>query len=451
MCYNGRMKALLGLMGLTLLPLAACSDADSKTLPNVIVVVIDTLRLDELPLYGGDPQNAPFISQLAEEGVVFENAWSTSSWTAPATASIFTSQHPNEHGVTAGIQLKSDIKRRGMKVDLNRIPEELQTLPEFMKSEGYATFAVSDNINVDAAIGFAAGFDHFHYMKGFFQSGAVLLNEKMLSWRDEILGAERFFLYFHYMDPHEPYVRHEEWMDADAPPPSNAMMDRAAYRSEIRNVDEALRRIFAALEIGDDTIVILTADHGQEFMDHGHTGHKWTLYSELTHVPLVLRVGANGPRGRTRANVSHVDILPTLRELLGAPPAAQDRGVSLLAALDEKVRGERKLFAMRTDTFSKEPREMRAIIRGKYKLIVNQDNGRKKLFDLDLDPGETKNLAGANSGLCEELLQLLDEQNERALRVGAAEFTERHLDAQAVRQLETLGYVGGGPDDPEED
>lgn len=425
-----------------LLVLAACGADPAPPRPDVIVVVIDTLRADELPPYGGARENAPFIAELAEQGLVFENAWSTSSWTAPATASIFTSQHPNEHGVNVGLMVRSPIADQ---LEVRRIPEAIETLPEFMRSRGYATFAVTDNINVDEPLGFSDGFDRFRYLKGFAESGARKLNEQVLAWRDEILSDERpYFLYLHYMDPHEPYRRHAEWMPEDAPPvPEDRLTDRAAYRSEIRHTDENIRAIFEALGVDDDTVVILTADHGQEFLDHGRTGHKWTLYSELTRVPLVARLGADGPRGRSKANVSNIDLLPTLRQVLDAPPSEADRGRSLLEAAAADRRGERELFAMRTDCYHPtRPRELRSIVKGPYKLILDEDSGKVQLYDLDADPAEQRDLSGARPAVVELLREALDAQADRARREGTRQAGDRDLSEEERRQLEALGYAG---------
>jgi arylsulfatase A-like enzyme len=430
-----------------LLALGACgAESGPPPRPDVVVVVIDTLRADELPPYGGAPENAPFIAELAERGLVFENAWSTSSWTAPATASIFTSQHPNEHGVNVGLMVRSPIADQ---LEVRRIPESLETLPEFFRAHGYGTFAVTDNINVDEPLGFSDGFDRFRYLKGFAESGARKLNEQVLAWRDEILSEERpYFLYLHYMDPHEPYRRHAEWMPEDAPPvPEDRLTDRAAYRSEIRHTDENIRAIFEALGVDDDTVVILTADHGQEFLDHGHTGHKWTLYSELTRVPLIARLGADGPTGRSKANVSNIDLLPTLRQVLDTPPSDSDRGVSLLAAADADSRGERELFAMRTDCYHPtRAREMRSIVKGPYKLIVNDDSGAVQLYDLEKDPGEREDLSGARPAVVKLLREALDDQARRALREGTRQAGEREISEEEARQLEALGYTGDESD-----
>jgi arylsulfatase A-like enzyme len=434
---SGRVLCALALS----LP-AACSEVEANYSPNVVVIVIDTLRADDLPPYGGDAETAPFIAELASRSVVFQHAWSASSWTAPATASIFTSRHPNEHGVVNNLQLQSDIKRHGVKHELNRIPSALETLPEFMQSRGYKTYGVSDNINVDAPIGFASGFDQFQRMEGFAKSGARRVTDQALSWKDEILAGGPFFLYLHYMDPHEPYERHTEWIAEGEPTVEDREMDRAAYRSEIRNVDEKLREVFTKLNLDDNTIVIFTADHGQEFGEHGHTGHKFTLYSELTNVPLMLHVGDDGPTGRSMANVSNMDILPTLRDLLGAPVSGQDRGVSLLEVLDDQERGTRELHAMRTNTKGSVAHEMRSVVIEKYKLIINESTGHKRLYNLELDPGEQKNIAGKNKPLVKRLTDVIEAQKHQASLDQMSETGSHEINKAQAEILKTLGYTG---------
>ncbi len=430
------------LLALALTLPAACSEVEANYSPNVVVIVIDTLRADDLPPYGGDAETAPFIAELASRSVVFQHAWSASSWTAPATASIFTSRHPNEHGVVNNLQLQSDVRLHGVAHELNRIPSALETLPEFMQSRGYKTFGVSDNINVDESIGFASGFDRFQRMEGFAKSGARRVTDQVLSWKEEMLSGGPFFLYMHYMDPHEPYERHAQWIAEGEPTVEDREMDRAAYRSEIRNVDEKLREVFSSLNLDDNTIVIFTADHGQEFGDHGHTGHKWTLYSELTNIPLMLHVGDDGPRGRSLANVSNMDILPTLRDLLSAPPSPQDRGISLLEVLDEQERGNRELHAMRTNTRGDVVREMRSVVLNKYKLILNEDTGHKRFYNLELDPGEQENIAGQNRHLVNRMLGMIEAQKQQANREQLSETGSIQFDQDQADILKTLGYTG---------
>ena len=144
-----------------------------RSRPNVVVIVIDTLRADHLPLYGYAHPTTPFLSELARDGIVFDRAYSTSSWTAPATASLFTSLYPFQHGVVTGMVATLRARRLDPTITLNAIPGEATTLPEIMRRAGYRTFGVADNLNICAAEGFDQGFDEF---RSYNDRGAAAVN-----------------------------------------------------------------------------------------------------------------------------------------------------------------------------------------------------------------------------------------------------------------------------------
>ena len=170
--------------------------------PNIVLVVIDTLRADHLPFYGYPKETTPFLSELAAQGVVFENAYAASSWTSPATASIFTSLYPFQHGVTMGLLAQMQLIKKDPRIKVNRIPKELTTLPEALRINGYRTFGVSDNFNISENQGFGQGFDRF---LSFSHRGGQFINEQILQLKKEILAGGKYFLYVHYNDPHRPY------------------------------------------------------------------------------------------------------------------------------------------------------------------------------------------------------------------------------------------------------
>lgn len=404
---------------------------------NIVLIVIDTLRADALPFHGAPRENAPFLGSLAADALVFENAWTTSSWTAPAAASLFTSTYPNEHGVQTGIRTFRNQRGASPDIEINRIPESFETIPTFLRSRGYRTFGASANLNVDEAMGFARGFDRF-VMTGYTRrTDGRKLASALLSWRDEILEATPFFLYVHFMDPHVPHHRREDLLPANAAaPPVLGIEDRDAYDSEVRFVDDLLRRIFESLPL-DGALVIVTSDHGQEFGDHGDFGHGFQLYSELTHVPLLLR-HPGGPAGRVALDVSTIDILPTLRSLVGAPSSPQDRGASLLPG-DAPGEG-RAIFAMRTRARDARQKK-RAVMRDGLKLIVTEPERSRELYDLRADPGETQNLAATRAEDVRRLEALLEAQDaSRDLSVHRrAEILE--ASPELVERLEELGYV----------
>ena len=181
---------------------------------------------------------------------------------------------------------------------------------------------------------------------------------------------------------------------------------------------------------------MFAADHGEEFGDHGGRGHRFTLYSELTHVPLFVHQPGVGPR-RVRVDVSSVDLLPTLRSILGLPASEQDAGIDLtkLYAAGDGRSEERTLYASRTTGMAWK----RAVVRGRYKLIVTRP-GKNELYDLESDPGERRNLAEERPALAEELLRSSDDFRSTAHRWDGSRTTIK-LDEKDLRRLKDLGYV----------
>jgi arylsulfatase len=448
--------------------------------PNVVVIVVDTLRADRLPFYGGPADAAPFLGELAEDSLVFENAWSPSSWTLPATVSVLTSVHPFQHGVSSavGLELGPDDEP----IPVNCIPGEVETLAETLRDAGYRTFGIASNVLVGSDVGFDRGFDRFVMLE---DEDADAVNALAASWRDEIVGgAEPFFLYVHYFDPHDTFHAREPWFSPStdesswppaAPrsvwesyddldwlvgrlepqpdwlggrPPSALsagelhelmMWMRAAYDSEIGFVDQRIRALYEMYEL-DEAILFFLADHGEEFFEHGYLTHGQNLYAETVRVPLVLRVpGDDAPRGRVRANVTTLDLVPTLRGLLELPPGEQDQGHDLLA------RSERRpILAVLADESSQHPLEddVRALVLGDHKLIAPK-GGRAELYDLAADRGEQEDLAGQLPEIVAELQAEL-ERIERSAPVYPRRTRLPSPPSEAMLEhLRGLGYLGG--------
>jgi arylsulfatase A-like enzyme len=447
-------------IAILLLPLviAACSDAattepaETGPRPNVVVIVIDTLRADRLPFYGSESNTAPFLDSLARKGLVFERAWSASSWTGPATASIFTGLEPNRHGVRLGLRAGMARENDEDGYQLNRIPAEIATLPSFMKSIGYETFGASANPNIGERMGFVRGFDHFAPFTPAQGPGAGPLTANVLAWKDEILAASPFFLYLHFADPHGPFIRHPQWIESDAPPPKNRLDDIVAYDSEIRHADEHIRQIFEELALGADTLVIMTSDHGQEFLDHGNRGHGWKLYSELTHVPLFIYLPVDERlHGRVQANVVSADILATLHDLLDAGTESDVPGRSLLEARREAL-GDRHAFSMRTRHVpGVGSAHIYSIVAGRFKLIVHGEDGRRELYDLLDDPAEQNDIAADELEVAAQLARALASQRAHAVATAHQSSSRYRPSPEMVEMLEGLGYAEGGVNTGDDD
>ncbi len=429
------MLALAGLLALTV----SCRQGEEPPTfegADVVFIVIDTLRADHLSFHGYGKETAPFLAGLAAEGVVFQNACSPSSWTAPATASLFTSLHPFQHQVLTGLMAADE-----WRVPIHRIPAELETIGELFQAHGYATFAVTDNVNVGAMGGFDQGFDRF---QSYCNQGSGAVHAKLLEWQEEIEEAERAFVYLHYMEPHLPYEGREPWYRSRADPVEDAI---AAYDSEIRYLDAAIEELFERFGWRDNALVVITSDHGEEFRDHGGTTHGFTLFGEVLNVPLVLHGSPEWAGGRTVSTpVSLLDLLPTLSELLGFAARSEHEGVSLVPLVEgETGTFEDRILYSHLQRMLKRPDgsgyelRIRSAIRGRWKLIADSDQGTM-LFDLREDPGERNNRARLSPKRVRSLASSLTELEERARRYHG-EDDEITLTPEQVEQLRTLGYV----------
>lgn len=389
--------------------------------PDIVLIVIDTLRRDRLPFYGYEGATAPFLSRLAERGSVFENAYSTSAWTAPATTSLHTSLYPFQHGVVMGRTAVGALKSRGVRVLLNRIPRRATPLAEALRAAGYTTFAVTQNPNLTQELGFDRGYSSFNPVEG---RSAGSITRRLGVMRPKIRGRRPYFLYLHYMDVHGPYLN-------------------GRYDDGIANVDEHIRQVFERYKWDTDTVVIVTADHGEELGDHGGTGHAHNLYAETLNVPLLV-YGLPGarPGQRIADRVSHVDVLPTLREIAGGRGTSGDSGVSLYPRLLGRagVEDTRALFADLWHTTPEGRREtvQRATILGPWKLIDSAAG--PELFHLDDDPRDTRNRAAENPDVVARLRRRFADYERLSPKVGP-EFEETVLDAQTNEELRALGYV----------
>jgi len=442
---------------------------------NVVVVVIDTLRPDRLGCYGHERGTSPFIDSLAAQGVVFEQAYSTSSWTVPSVASLMTGLPPRGHGCRHGIIHKGS---RGL-ADQEVLAEEIETLAERMRSLGYRTYGVSANPHISREMGFAQGFDQFETL---WLADAAAINGVVEMWQAELTKRRRrpFFLYVHYLDPHAPYHARAPWIeefaagstnhvpfDSVTPEVRDALLvsgwraaagDSAAqaaftaaarqglldlYDSEIGYVDKHLRQLLQRLgvEPGRDTVVV-TADHGEEFLEHrGGTGHGKTLYETVVRIPLIWcgpQVKAAGRRVATA--VSLVDIFPTLAALNKSPLPADTAGISLAGALQEGREPQERSLVMETERFAAHVWLGMRDEGWKYMLRAAAGGAERELYHLQRDPGERENLAAGNETMTAafdaSLNAWLKERPERR-----AQRASVWLDSKREQELRSLGYL----------
>lgn len=418
---------------------------------NLLLISVDTLRPDLLGAYGYERSTSPAIDALAEEGVLFEDVMSPSPWTLPAHASLLTGVYPSRHG---------------MKGHEARLPARLDTLASVLGDRGFRTAAVVNSHYVSAKYGLDRGFQDFHYVREAIGRVAPSeVGERARAWL-RVRAAEPFFLFLHYYDVHSDYAslpRYERRFVRPYEGPANGTtgqllryregeieLDPAdarhlkdLYAAGIRQLDDGLARLRRTLEeegLLERTLVVLTSDHGEEFLEHGGVLHGRKQHVESVRIPLVLR-GPGLPEGRRIPTpASLVDVMPTLLSLLGvsSPPALDGRNLSPLFgdAPTEGLRG-RFLFG-EADHNNAEHDVTRAVRRGSFKLIYNRLSGRSELFDLAEDPGETRDVKAQQPEAARRLRAVLGRFLERETLPGEK---APALTPDERERLEALGYL----------
>jgi len=453
---------LSGLLAATMLHIGCSSNRP----PNIVLIVIDTLRADHLSHYGYHRATAQSLDEFAETASLFTDCTSPAPWTVPSVASIMTGLHPVHHR----------LERLGF-----ALPEELSTVAEALREGGWNTAAISFNPAVRTDFGFAQGFDLFEDHRGKF--GAYPDIAKMVRRVDKWLDdnpPQPFFLYLQPMNVHGPYKvpARKRSVLLGRPPgrqfryfrePMRSIMrkgrldlrdevDAAYLESLVDTYDTAVRyttdqvaRILARLsqrELFDDTLIIITADHGEELFDHGGFNHGTSMHGELLHVPLYVKMPGQREGSRVSAPVSLLDIVPTVFDAAGLSSLHHMDGTSLVPLLEQP---------RATASFGRRPRVYQsawrnhfvgsAITAGHFKLIRIDSNYERvanawRLYDLDSDPSEHIDLSEIHG----EVLSSLQDELESAIsryekHAGPMPEDRRGLLDKDLDRLRALGYV----------
>lgn len=482
--------------------------------PDVILILVDTLRADALSVYGGPADASPALAAFAGDAIAFDQFITSASWTRASTASLMTSLSPSTHTC----ELKN-----------SALPSMVKTLAEVMQDAGYVTGGLPNNANVTGAQGFGQGFDWFpynpEYPLGAAESTYALSMyslvrkvwthidtkkrveeyyqpaEKQLARASEFIAANqgsRYFLFVHLMEPHDPYFTHpwtgEAYGRAEHPNPDPGLLPKlkAMYAGEVSHADAEIGTFLASLKADgryDDALIIVTADHGEEFLEHGGWWHGTTLYDEQIRVPLLVKLPGKARAGtRVPWQVRQIDLAPTIAELAGLTPAPTWQGRMLF---DDRFEDDLKLMsppvveveepvdpaapvlsadpatpappAWTAPTWANHPAsrdalaeqdfegyDLEALRRGGKKVIealrTPIDNARHQppvqYYDLMSDPTEQHNLAGSGEANEAAMRAALDSMVEQKKSV-AVTAEQHNRSAAETARLCALGYLSG--------
>ncbi|MGH9868231.1 MAG: sulfatase-like hydrolase/transferase [Candidatus Polarisedimenticolia bacterium] len=402
----------------------------AKPPARVVLVTIDTLRADRVGAFGATRKITPTLDALAAEGTVFESASATIPLTGPAHAGILTGRYP----------LATGFRNNGTAI----LPPEETLISETLRAGGFSTAAVVSCLVLSSHFGFSQGFDLYYDEDITSQIGRGLWFEerkadktvdRTLRWV-ESEKEHPFFLWMHLFDPHHPY---------DPPGADLNSPVEPRYDDEIAFADKHLGRFFDALkamDLWDDTLVIVSGDHGESLGDHEEAYHGIFTYESTMHIPFIVRL-PGAPRGRRVADqVSLVDIAPTILQALGKPVPPEMQGVSLVDA----VRGQGRVPARTAylesiyGATSYGWAELRSVRNERWKYI---DLPTPELYDLRADPKEEKNLALTDPARAAELRAELGRVQSDLAASQRGESSASSLDDEMRERLLSLGYIAG--------
>jgi arylsulfatase A-like enzyme len=436
---------------------------------NVILIISDALRPDHLGCYGYGRETSPVMDSLAKEGVLFKHCYSATPYTKSSVASILTSLYQSMHG---------------MILERHVLPESLTTLADILRENGYVTSAYVANPLILAKYNYDQGFDFFqdnrlpgegklYYIAFEFLDSIVFKfmslvkkdfrrppidkkksdNIKVISWLAKF-RRQNFFMYIHYIDPHYPYSPPEPYDKMFPYPAGDKKLEWISlYDGEIRFVNEYLGEFFERLkswQIYDNTLIIITADHGEAFGEHNFYDHANTLYQEEIKVPLIIKFDHSLPQGKViESQVKSIDIMPTILDVLDISYSGDMEGKSLLPLIknDKEDKSRDYIFVEKDNV---DPFEKAIIKNNEWKLIFAGDKsaskdimrkGHLELYNLKADPGESRNLVTQEQEILKEMSGVLEGYIKYCEAKAGAPPVEIKSDKATTRRLRSLGYA----------
>lgn len=457
--------------------------------PNLLLISVDSLRADHTTPYGYKPkrqpgvQTTPALQKLADEGILFEQGLSTTCWTLPAHMALMT-------GLPGALHQVTDNRRR--------LDPAITTLAEALQDQGFRTAGFYSGPNLHPAFGFGAGFETYQNCSGkdlpadAFEaalaggdnkdlvnlhkdshsglSSEALLAESSTWLEDAAAQDEPFFLFVHWWDPHYDYTPPKTLardFDPDyrgkqtgvdflsltrSPKPRDLDHILALYDAEIRYTDNHIGKLLAkleALDLADDTLVVFTADHGDEFFERGFRGHQRTLYEEAVQVPLVMRLPGVLPAGqRVAGNAGLQDVFSTVADLLDVPVPNYEIGPSLRPLWENGDDGRQQFMEL---NLPHRDIHLTSVRDGDTKVIWDHEEQRLEVFDLKTDPLEQKprvsmgpfgagdELAAHRDLITKHIARLEDQRKSLPATEGFQ--ADHELSAELLEELARMGYL----------
>lgn len=436
MTRSGRLLPLV----LLLAAVPACRRAAPA--PSLLLVTLDTTRADRFGCTGHASAHTPNLDAFAQRAVLFEQAVTTMPLTLGAHASILTGTYPVFHGIhdNDGYVLDSGVT----------------TLAEVLKGQGFQTAAFVGAYPLDSQFHLDQGFDTYDdefredwtpaqqfsrtsLSFGYLERRSDQVNAAVLRWLAG-RGKQRFFTWVHYFDAHQPY---------EPPRPYDSQFASSPYDGEIAFMDESFGKLLKGFEAAgalDDTIVVVVGDHGESLEQHGELTHASYLYDTTMRVPLMIAAPGRFPAGRRVARqVSTIDLMPTVLELLGLPRSHDVQGRSLVPLVQGAARewAEEALLESDFNRLQYGWAPLRALRTDRYKLV---EAPRLELYDRAADPGEIRNLATTEPALAARLRDRLAALAQRMQAPDPGRSAGGRLSPETQEKLQALGYVGSGGD-----
>ncbi len=447
--------------------------------PNIVFVMIDTLRADVVGVYGQGSGLTPTLDSLASDGVLFDRMIAQAPWTQPSIASLFCSRYPGVHKVIDYRQAFTATFQGADKIVV--FDESFETLPESLQARGYATAAFVANPYILREYGFAQGFDHFDSSFARNTTPGSVVNRAAIDWINQRDPAKPFFVFLHYMDAHGPYDAAPDvltpLLDAvEQKPNKRRLTDKqfkdlkylrrlpeayadqkelhnrlypyqeywaARYQAGVRQADQfvgELRDTLSDMGMWDEAYVIVTADHGEALCEHGFWEHGWSAHHTDLHVPMILRWPGSLPSGkRVRHTLRLIDLMPTVLEQLSLPEPPGMQGFSLAPYIAGRPPSKSVIaFAEAVKLGA----EQKALYEGDWKLLVTPSTRRRQLFNIADDPLEQNDLSARSAGRLEQMTRVLTAQVAHNAQIADGFVPETaELTPEERERLKLLGYI----------